>query len=43
MKKALTSRFDEMLKNNPVYKNPKDERLHYNFNMDRMRIRTQNI
>lgn len=43
IRKALTSRFDDMLKKHPVYKDPKKEKMHYNFNMDRMRIRTQNI
>lgn len=43
VRKALTSRFSDSLKNNPISKNPKEEKINYNFNMDRMRIRTRNI
>lgn len=43
MRKALTSRFSDMLKKHQTYNDPRKEKTHYRYNMDRMRIRTQSI
>lgn len=43
IRRALASRFSDTLKNYPTSKDQKEEKLNYDFNMDRMRLRTTNI
>lgn len=43
VRKALTSHFDDTLKSKPMYNDPKKQKMHYKYNMNRMNIRTKNI